>query len=471
MTRHGTRTSHRSLSEYFANDTQFYECDIATITTRVNTETLTYSAPMLQHYEDDNQWLVHSNCQLQQSWPTLLQQHQQNAQIISDAYLASDAKHHLFNAHSNNNNHNHNNLTSYIQSYTSNYERCMLSSITLLSHLLNISASNATHITPLLSTITNDVSFNPYAPWSNAMCAQQPQFTLWRNYTTIDMFDAFIIPRRHQLMREYAQTLREYEQHGGRVIDAPYEYHEHPSFRLANFYCNGMDIPLPNHTFFSLIEMGEKYASIQPHASDDDELAMEYAPKWQCTNFFYSIPMYLRFKTEIEALIQRNANAKKLVIHSAHDSSIVAFLSGMAMYHGSFPYFAQFLTLEIYGTGSNDRFLFRFTHRGEFVPFPLGNCSVEYAVLDTQLCDLNELWTHVFGRVHNATQRTWANESCATLLDDCVCGYCARSSEESGRVQSVVQPYSFFIGMCVGVLLCGMTYVVVSYIRRWLNAN
>ena len=97
MTRHGTRVSHSDLQDYFPNNTQYYHCNISTITSRQQTPLNEYFIPMLKTYEDDNELLLHSNCEYEQSLPILLHQQQQNAQILINAYMKSNSKSQLFN--------------------------------------------------------------------------------------------------------------------------------------------------------------------------------------------------------------------------------------------------------------------------------------------------------------------------------------------------------------------------------------
>ena len=92
--------------------------------------------------------------------------------------------------------------------YSSNHERCMLSTISLASHLLNISASNETKLyPPMIETVTNDIEFNPYEPWGNTICTQQPQYIAWYNESMTDIFDNYINPKRQLLMNEYQDTM------------------------------------------------------------------------------------------------------------------------------------------------------------------------------------------------------------------------------------------------------------------------
>eukprot|EP01084_Bolivina_argentea_P067677 123203_1 len=417
MTRHGTRTASMDLQDYFPNSTQNYHCDISTISSRFNAQSGEYFTPLLERYSDNDQFLLQSNCQKEQSWPTLITQHRQNAQILMDAYMNSDHPSQLLDIKITN---AQSTSTNYMKFYTSNHERCMLSTIALASHLLNISASNTTAIHPPIQTITNDAEFNPYAPWDNTVCTDHKQHQSWLRISTDDMFDNYIIPKREKLAQKYRDAMRQYTKQGGVLIDAPYSYHEHPSFRIQNFYCNGMDIPLDNQTFWSLVEMGREYTTTQPDRSSNDAHEVEYVQTFQCIYSFMATAMYKRFADNIRMVIRGDVNATKFILHSAHDSSIIAFLSGLSMYDGVVPYFAQFLTLEIYSSVLEDKpYLFRFTHKGEFVPYEY--CA--YKDFD-ELCDLNILLQNGLNG-SNVTQREWAEQSCKTVLEDCVCGYCA----------------------------------------------
>ncbi len=84
------------------------------------------------------------------------------------------------------------------------------------------------------------------------------------------------------------------------------------------------------------------------------------------------------------------------------------------MHDGIQPFFAQFLTLELYSANmnylynknNNIKYLFRFTHKGKFIPYEY--CYDEYNNDDikSELCDLNLLLNNGFKDV-NITQREW----------------------------------------------------------------
>eukprot|EP01084_Bolivina_argentea_P300268 517719_1 len=386
MTRHGTRTSHKNLQDYFPNNTQYYQCDISTITSRINTNNNInnynkYFIPMIQTFEYDNQLLLHSNCQMEQSWPILINQQQQNTQILINAYMNSNNPSQLFDIKLTNKQ-----LTTlkYIKLYTSNKERCMLSTVIIASKLLNISAYNETLLNPLIETITNDFEFNPYAPWENIMCNAKEQYKSWHNQSMNDIFNNYITPKQKILSEKYKNEMNEYVKQGGIIVTDPFSFHEHPGFRIANFYCNGMDIPLTPMSFRNLIEIGKEYASIQPIKLSDNKHENKYEQKYKCIYKFMTIPMYKRFLDNIYSVINGDINAKKFILHSAHDSSIISFLSGLNMHDGIPPYFAQFMTLELYSANidhvynknNNIKYLFRFTHKGMFIPYEY--CYDEY---------------------------------------------------------------------------------------------
>eukprot|EP01084_Bolivina_argentea_P053132 97551_1 len=102
MTRHGERTAYFNIQKYFPNSTQYYHCNISTITSRIqyadiDSNNNQYFVSMHKKYEYDNQYLQHSNCQRMQSYKSLINQHKQNAQILIKAYMNNNNASKLFN--------------------------------------------------------------------------------------------------------------------------------------------------------------------------------------------------------------------------------------------------------------------------------------------------------------------------------------------------------------------------------------
>ena len=468
MIRHGTRTSHINIQQYFPNSTEYYQCDISTITSRINRKNNEYFIPMLEIYENGNQLLLNSNCEMEQSWPNLIDQQHENAQILINAYMSSNDKSQLFDISLT----NKQSITKdYIKIYTSNAERCMLSTMAMISYLLNISATNSTKLQPIIETITNDPKFNPYSPWNNAICTQQEQYKLWQNKSTNDMFSNYINPKREIIMNDekYINTMKSYQEQGGVIINESFAFHEHPGFRIANFYCNGLNLPLDDKTFWDLIQIGKNYTSTIPNRFSNDQFERKYLEKQRCIYHFYAIPMYKRVYDDIYKMLTNEMENDKFILHSAHDSSIIAFLSGLNLYDGIVPYFAQFWTLEIYSSNDEEdgEYLFRFTHRGEFIEYE--HCKQEYEDKQSELCNLDILLNNGFKNV-NITQREWAEKSCANLMDDCECGYCEYDNQDNNDMNNgkwILEGYSFLIGICCGLTIFGLIHLVLWYIKLW----
>eukprot|EP00486_Rosalina_sp_Unknown_P016540 CAMPEP_0201594926 /NCGR_PEP_ID=MMETSP0190_2-20130828/192094_1 /ASSEMBLY_ACC=CAM_ASM_000263 /TAXON_ID=37353 /ORGANISM="Rosalina sp." /LENGTH=238 /DNA_ID=CAMNT_0048054727 /DNA_START=489 /DNA_END=1202 /DNA_ORIENTATION=- len=218
--------------------------------------------------------------------------------------------------------------------------------MTIASKLLNI--TNDTSLHPKIETITNDLEFNPYTPASNAICNSNPQYQKWTQMTSTDLFDNYIHPKQHDLKTKQQDIINEYIKEGGKWYDTPYNAMDHAGFQIVLYYCNGFDIPLSADTFWKMVNDGVEWISIQPDRSSDAPKEIEYAKKHKCVDHFMSIPMYKRFFDEIHRLIDNNEDKKSFILHSAHDSTLKLFLSGLNLYDGVFPYFAQFVTLEIY---------------------------------------------------------------------------------------------------------------------------
>lgn len=455
ITRHGSRTHHHDFQRYFPDSEQFYHCNISTITSRIELPSNELFPAMLTTYEDGNQYLKQSNCEHVQSMPSLIEQHTQNAQMLIDAFMSSDSPSHLFDIGEA--------TAQRMRFYSSNFERCKLSTMAIAARLLNISSSNAS-IEPSFETIVNDQAFNPYTPYENSVCKAQPQFQEWLNRSAVDRYEKYFNPRRQSVLDQQTEIIAEYKTQGGMWFDnTPWDL-EHAGFQIALYYCNGFDIPLENETFWTLMDAGLQWISVQPNATSDDAFEREYATKQQCATHFMALPMYKRIFDEMSAVIDGNDDAKQFVLHSAHDSTIEAFLSGLGMYDGVFPYFAQFVTFELYSNIDGDGYLFRITNKGEFVPYEF--CADEYRNGDTQLCDLEILMRNGFADV-NVTQRDWAEQRCATMLDDCVCGICNDNATDNASTDSwTLEGASFVIGSLNGLILAVLIAVALKKCPR-----
>jgi len=381
--------------------------------------------------------------------------------------------------------------TKYMKFYTSNWERCMLSTMAIATKLLNITdITNHTSLHPMIETITNDLEFNPYTPATNAICLSQPQFQKWMKMSNTDLFDNYIHPKQHDLKAKQQHIIDQYIKQGGKWYDTPYNAMDHAGFQIVLFYCNGFNIPLSADTFWNMVNAGVEWISIQPDKNNDiDHKEIEYAKKHKCIDHFMSIPMYKRFLDEIQAVINDKDDKKKFILHSAHDSTIKLFLSGLNLYDGIFPYFAQFLTLEIYSVNEEWSFhvnqreikwLFRFTNKGEFIPYEY--CKKEWYQNDdlnnTELCDLNILLNNGFNDSINITQREWAEKRCKTLLDDCICGYCNdtiinHQNISNDDIESLINKqwrldqFNFIFGIIVGcigtiIIMFGIQYCITN---------
>eukprot|EP01084_Bolivina_argentea_P160576 279613_1 len=473
MTRHGERTHSKDIQTYFPNNTQYYHCNISTITSRIQYADIDstnnqYFVSMHKKYEYDNQYLKHSNCQRMQSYKSLINQHKQNAQILIKAYMNNNNASKLFNIYETN---QQSNTEQFIKVYTSNKERCMMSTLVLISTLLNISSSNQTLISPTIETITNDLDMNPYTPINNYICTQNEQFNQWNNKYIDDISNNYIQPKHDNILLLYADAIDAYIKAGGIMVNSTVFRWEDPGFQVTFYYCNGLDIPLANHTFWRLVdESVHRFSAIHPDKNSADKHEQIYAEKKQCYNHFLGIPMYKRYFDDIYALINGDVDYKKFILHSAHDSSIAWFLNGLGLHDGIIPYFAQMFTLEIYSASRMDeyniendiKYLFRWTNKGEFVPYEY--CANEYMETNGQLCDLNILLENGFKDV-NITQRYWAENKCKTMLDDCVCGYCNENKNEDNS-KWMFEEISFVIGLLSGFVLLGLVLLMIKCLKK-----
>ena len=464
MTRHGSRTHHDNLQKYFPAVKQYYQCNISSITSRVqyiDSQNEQYFVSMLRTYQNDDNWLQHSNCQRMQSYPNLIEQHQQNAHILINAYMQNDdSPSHLFNLNQNEQS------MDQMKFYTSDRERCMMSTMVLVSTLLNISSSATSAISPTIETITNDRDTNPYS--HNLICETNEQYKQWQNKYLDDIYTNFIEPKHNQIMHQDHDLFALYRNEGGLVGNSSVRNFEHPGYDSMFFYCNGFDIPLTNETFWALVDAHIRYSvAIHPNKESEDENERYYAEKKQCFAHFRGIPMYKRYFDDIMAMKQKKDGYKKFILHSAHDSSIDTFLNGLGMNDGITPYFAQMMTLEIYSeNGEAGKYLFRFTNKGLFVPYEY--CADEYDVNESELCDLDILLQYGFAAADvNVSNREWATDSCASVLDECRCGYCNGDGDETDKSNDAWQfeGVSFIFGILCGMMMLGILMIVMNYFR------
>merc|ERR1711933_260414 len=78
----------------------------------------------------------------------------------------------------------------------------------------------------------------------------------------------------------------------------------------------------------------------------------------------------------------------RLVIHSAHDYTIIRLLLSLGIYDYNLVMFGEMVTLEIYSAKNDtDLYYFRWTRKGQFIRYP--TCNYGYGETATELCDLD----------------------------------------------------------------------------------
>ena len=182
-----------------------------------------------------------------------------------------------------------------------------------------------------------------------------------------------------------------------------------------------MTLPLSNSTFWNAVKLS--------YALDTEHVDTIYAKdKTECYWNFVNKPMLSTMYNDI-VMMQQN-QYPRLVIHSAHDWTIIKLLLSLGMYDYKLVMFAEMVTMEIYSAKNNtDLYYFRFTRKGQFVPYP--GCN--YMNGDTQLCDLEKIINRTFQNIIS-NDDDYINR-CENVITNCVCGYCGDDEGETSTTK------------------------------------
>jgi len=183
------------------------------------------------------------------------------------------------------------------------------------------------------------------------------------------------------------------------------------------WYCVGLDIPLTLELFQDM----ETYTVLHNAAYDETPNGKE---KNYCWNHIGALPAYKILLDIINDIKNGNDDAPKIFVVGSHGFSIRRYLWGLNIYDDRIlSDNAELTTLEIYSAKSNIdgiEYYFRWTRRGEFVPYPA--CNDIYQSENTQLCDLEIMLNQDF--VDAVSIDEFNKNICPNAIDLCLCDLC-----------------------------------------------
>ena len=409
--RHGSRVGSDTIQSYLPDKGLKYDCNITSVVTRQYMDNDYYTNSSKKFYNLRKQYVANEqvlegNCQYRQALKYLIPQQKANAHHIIDAYIGNEP-YHLFNQSTLNS--IADNLINYSEDErltltTTDYERTIASLVVIASELFaDTFNNNEDNVNIIMNAKVHDIDSDPYHPNYISECVEQDEFIKWDA-----LFDDDELLQNTEAERIVQSdfgnaTITAYEAEGGRWKS------NKVGTLLLYPYCAEMTLPLSNETFWDAVELSYEWGTTFVNTS----YAMN---KTECYNNFMNIPMLYKMKSDIEML--KNESKPRLVIHSAHDSTVIRLLQSLGMYDYELIIFGELVTLEIYSAkDDDDLYYFRFTRKGEFIEYPY--CDYENG---TELCDLEVMLENSFANV--VSQKEWSSELCANVLSDCRCGYC-----------------------------------------------
>lgn len=415
--RHGSRVGSAPISAFLPNANLEYNCNITSLESRNYKDNDYYTNSSksmfnLRKIYVANEQEIEGNCQKEQSLKYLILQQQANAQHIRQAYIGSNS-YNLFNESTLNdigNNIISNSEDERIKLTSTDFERTIASLTVITSKLLfpNGGGDNA-----IININTHDIDSDPYLCYYDD-CMDSDEFPAWLN-----MYHSDPLTKKNNeiLETEYANsTITAFENEGGIWSGNAHSQILYP-------YCNGMTLPLSNSTFWDAVRLG--------YEIDTAFVNTTYGRnKSECVYNFWATPLLNKIKFDINMIKQYSY--PKLVIHSAHDWTILLLIHALGIYDYTLPIFGELLTLELYSSKNNtNSYYFRFTRRGSFVPFP----DCDYQNGETQLCDLDIMLNKSFNNIPTTDQ--YLNQ-CTMVQTNCVCGYCDKSDNTNDNIETTM---------------------------------
>ena len=264
-------------------------------------------------------------------------------------------------------------------------------------------------------------------------------------------------------------------------------------FDVLPAYCAGLKIPF-NATFFdnmlsintelTKLFWGDSYNLLYNTTERNDD--KHNANQVWSSVLRYIVSEYVNNATFMDNEINNNNNNNdkyQIVYHSAHDTTILAFLGGLGASNGTWPVFAEMIVLEIYSVNNNENsmklfesgYAFRLLRNGIAIKFD--NCSnlIENGM---ELCDLNVILNILTDKAMSLKEwEVWAlnvinNETSSTSTDttssddsgDDSDGDC--SNDNSGNAQTSAMIKGIFIGIGGSCFVFCVILIVYCVFRR-----
>eukprot|EP01084_Bolivina_argentea_P142360 250108_1 len=449
--RHGIRLGDESFSDYFPNiDEPMYECDINTITQRTdfnNTDT-NHNIKFNKQYVFNEQYLPNSNCEWTQTTIPTINQMNETANMLIDAYIgeSNDKISKPISI---------TNISSYFRIASSDFDRSIATTYYLITSLikkLNITTADSNNISDIVMDIlTHDSNSEPLVPLRYTKCVENEQWIKWRNAYLNDPKITSSQKQMSFVNSEYVQdVIRRMKEEGVNKDFA--ENILSTSYNIQYGYCNGLTLPLSNDTWNDIVNISwHRISQINDYSTD-------YAKKQhECYYHILAMPILNEINDIIQEMIVskdlNNNNYPKIVTHIGHHETVQYVLWGLELYDYSPIGMGEFITLEIYSAdlenemniNQNISYLFRWMRKGQVLKYPF----CEYSNNET-LCDLNILIQNGFNDVMSGSE--WAKNICPFMLDDKQCGYNHANSEQT-EDGTVFDYDTFWFGIIIGMII------------------
>ena len=443
FTRHGTRTTTSSLTNYFSQDivssyNMKFDCDIKTDTNRFvarefenrknSSHTNDYITVRANYISNSQQ--VEGNCEAGQSVSDLLMQHRINGELLYDRYIATNinnTKEQIMNdsilADIVNNIYK-NNFDSRLIVHSTNYERTLASATVLISSLFkkvsieNKNNSNTNYdgnynssifdmgtvsgrnlnwnINLVLDIIATTKYSTPYLPRDN-----------WKIGDKLDDYIDSIVKDDNFYNLWNSDEIQLIRDEYQRITNITLS--QHTGISILPAYCAGIELPFNKSFFNKLIDIGNTFNQLQwfnkwnmyndTHNSNNSSNSTDSSLFDRNQAYVLaSSPMRYLIGQYILNMTNNGEYERKIVYHSFHDSSIYMLLAGLGIGDGMTPIFAQMLQLEIYSIKDEyssknlfpSGYAFRFLRNGQNNLLKFSKCGDMYE-MGSQLCDLNVL--------------------------------------------------------------------------------
>ena len=326
----------------------------------------------------------------------------------------------------------------------------------------------AMSINKYLYTYTHDQQSDPYTPQKNANCPNLKQWMEQVGKTSKDF--------QEWINSDEVQTFyQEYEEEVGYNLgdidtDDAYDI----CSNIVWMYCGGLNVVpsiISDNLFSKIHNFTLEYRKRLYHSGPLSVETTSLATRpfaWILKTLITDCIKHLEgFDNKVNGYM--DAERAKLIFHSTRGISTLLILEPLGLSNGLQPIYANMVNLEIYSkndadkddrkrsTYGYDKYLFRFTNMGQFVPFP--GCSEDYMDGMSTLCNLQILIDRLgeFAMYLNEWEPV-----CKNITDS----YFAKAvaNDEDLTVSGVQEPakngverlWFLIVGMIVGIVIMWM---------------